>query len=721
MKLRLNCIKNIGNLMVRFLLEEYMFTKPEATTRLRELSEIITKSREAYFNLNQSDITDQEYDQNISEVTKILEKYPELGDEFKILNQVGVTPNSKFNKVKHLTPMYSLSNGFNDEDILNFLKQIRSFLDLPQSSNIDLVFEPKIDGLSLSLIYKKGNLFQALTRGDGQIGEDVTENARLIPDVPLSIPIEFETLEVRGEVYFPNSTFKELNQELIKSGIKAFSNPRNAASGTLRQFKFNKERNKNLCFFAYSVGNNPYQLADTQEMLLKMFNDLGFKTNDISKVFSSVEQLLKYYEEVFSMRSTLDYDIDGVVYKVNDLRLQERLGFRSSSPRWAIAHKFPAEMSITVIEDIEIQVGRTGTLSPVAKLKPVNIGGVIVTSSTLHNKDFISGFDNKGNKIRAGVDIRIGDWVTVYRAGDVIPKIKDVDVSKRNTNSEPFAFPHFCPSCNSEVEIDKEDSAIRCHNFQGCPAQIIAGLKHFVSKKAFNIDGLGGRIIEEFYQKGLIQQPADFFRLETKSNQGLNLIELLGKGWGEKSLKNLINSIDASRSIQLDRFLFSLGIRHIGENVSQIIAGYFGSWERFYSAVKIGISKDNEQVLSEIEGIGQLMVNSIMEFFSDHKETAKVEDLLNYIEIESFIKHNKIETAITNKKLVLTGTFKGFSRAELKSICEKNGAKVLTALSANVDFLVVGQSPGSKVKKASELGVKQIFEEEFKVLIDINI
>ena len=721
MKLRLNCIKNIGNLIVRFLLEEYMFTKPEATTRLRELSEIITKSREAYFNLNRSNITDQEYDQNIAEVTRILDKYPELADEFKILNQVGVTPNSKFNKVKHLTPMYSLSNAFNNEDILNFLKQIRSFLDLPQSSNIDLVFEPKIDGLSLSLIYKKGNLFQALTRGDGQIGEDVTENARLIPDVPLSIPIEFETLEVRGEVYFPNSTFKELNQKLIKSGIKAFSNPRNAASGTLRQFKFNKERNKNLCFFAYSVGNNPYQLADTQEMLLKMFNDLGFKTNDISKVFSSVEQLLKYYEEVFSMRSTLDYDIDGVVYKVNDLRLQERLGFRSSSPRWAIAHKFPAEMSITVIEDIEIQVGRTGTLSPVAKLKPVNIGGVIVTSSTLHNKDFISGFDNKGNKIRDGVDIRIGDWVTVYRAGDVIPKIKDVDVSKRNTNSEPFAFPHFCPSCNSEVEIDKEDSAIRCHNFQGCPAQIIAGLKHFVSKKAFNIDGLGGRIIEEFYQKGLIQQPADFFRLETKSNQGLNLIELLGKGWGEKSLKNLINSIDASRSIQLDRFLFSLGIRHIGENVSQIIAGYFGSWERFYSAVKIGISKDNDQVLSEIEGIGQLMVNSIMEFFSDHKETAKVEDLLNYIEIESFIKHNKIETAITNKKLVLTGTFKGFSRAELKSICEKNGAKVLTALSANVDFLVVGQSPGSKVKKASELGVKQIFEEEFKVLIDINI
>ena len=698
-----------------------MFTKPEATTRLRELSEIITKSREAYFNLNQSDITDQEYDQNISEVTKILEKYPELEDEFKILNQVGVTPNSKFNKVKHLTPMYSLSNGFNDEDILNFLKQIRSFLDLPQSSNIDLVFEPKIDGLSLSLIYKKGSLFQALTRGDGQIGEDVTENARLIPDVPLSIPIELETLEVRGEVYFPNSTFKELNQELIKSGIKAFSNPRNAASGTLRQFKFNKERNKNLCFFAYSVGNNPYQLADTQEMLLKMFNDLGFKTNDISKVFNNVEQLLKYYEEVFSMRPTLDYDIDGIVYKVNDLRLQERLGFRSSSPRWAIAHKFPAEMSITVIENIEIQVGRTGTLSPVAKLKPVNIGGVIVTSATLHNKDFISGFDNKGHKIRAGVDIRKGDWVTVYRAGDVIPKIKDVDVSKRNANSEPFAFPHFCPSCNSEVKIDNGDSAIRCHNFQGCPAQIIAGLKHFVSKKAFNIDGLGGRIIEEFYQKGLIQQPADFFRLETKSNKGLNLIEILGKGWGEKSLKNLINSIDASRSIQLDRFLFSLGIRHIGENVSQIIAGYFGSWERFYSAIKIGISKDNEQVLSEIEGIGQLMVNSIMEFFSDHKETAKVEDLLNYIEIESFIKHNKIETAITNKKLVLTGTFKGFSRAELKSICEKNGAKVLTALSTNVDLLVVGQSPGSKVKKASELGVKQIFEEEFKVLIDINI
>ncbi len=701
--------------------EGYMFTKSEAIARLRELSEIITKSREAYFNLNRSDITDQEYDQNISEVTKILEKYPELEDEGKILNLVGITPNSRFKKVKHHTPMYSLSNGFNDEDILNFLKQIRSFLDLPKKKNIDLVFEPKIDGLSLSLIYKKGTLFQALTRGDGQIGEDVTENARLISDVPLSIPIESETLEVRGEVYFPNSTFKKLNQELKKTGIKAFSNPRNAASGTLRQFKSNKERNKNLCFFAYAVGNDPYKLADTQEMLLKIFNDLGFKTNNISRVFTNVEQLLKYYEKVFSIRSSLDYDIDGIVYKVNDLRLQQRLGFRSSSPRWAIAHKFPSEMSITVIEDIEIQIGRTGTLSPVAKLKPVNIGGVVVTSATLHNKDFIRGFDNKGNKIRAGVDIRRGDWVTVYRAGDVIPKIKDVDISKRNANSEPFAFPHFCPSCNSRVEVDIRDSAIRCHNFQGCSAQIMAGLKHFVSKKAFNIDGLGERIIEEFYQKGLIKQPADFFRLETKSNDGLDLIDFLGKGWGKKSLKNLFNSIDAARSIQLDRFIFSLGIRHIGENASQIIAGYFGSWEKFYNAIQIGISKDDEQLLSEIEGIGPLMVISLIEFFADDKERGKIENLLNYIKIESFIKHNKTETAITNKKLVLTGTFMGFSRAELKSICEKNGAKVLTTLSRNVDLLLVGQSPGSKVKKANELGIKQIYEEEFKVLIDINI
>ncbi len=697
-----------------------MFTKSEAISRLRELSEIITEAREAYFNLNQSDVTDQEYDQKISEATKIIAKYPELEDEFKILNQIGAMPSSKFKKVKHLTPMYSLSNGFNNEDIFNFLKQIRSFLDLPESKNIDLVFEPKIDGLSLSLIYKNGTLFQALTRGDGQIGEDVTENARLIPDIPLSIPIEFDTLEVRGEVYFPNSTFKELNEELKKKGIKAFSNPRNAASGTLRQFKSNKERNKNLCFFAYSVGDEPYKLADTQEMLLKNFNDLGFKTNNISRVFCNVEQLLIYFEEVFYMRPSLNYDIDGIVYKVNDFRLQERLGFRSSSPRWAIAHKFPAEMSITVIEDIEIQIGRTGTLSPVAKLKPVNIGGVIVSSATLHNKDFIRGYDNKGKKIRAGVDIRIGDWVTVYRAGDVIPKIKDVDVSKRSAISEPFMFPHFCPSCDSKVEVDKADSAIRCHNFQSCEAQIIAGLKHFVAKKAFNIDGLGGRIIEEFYQKGLIQQPVDFFRLETKSNHGLDLIECLGKGWGEKSLKNLFNSINVARSVKLDRFLFSLGIRHIGENASQIIASYFGSWRKFYNAIRITISKNDGQLLYEIEGIGQLMVISLMEFFSDQKEREKVEDLLNYVNIESFIKQNKIETAITNKKLVLTGTFKGFSRAELKSICERNGAKVLTALSNNVDYLVVGKSPGSKIKKADQLGVKQIFEEEFKALINTN-
>ena len=630
-------------------------------------------------------------------------------------------PNSKFKKVKHLTPMYSLSNAFSDEDIYNFLKQIRSFLDLSESKSIDLAFEPKIDGLSLSLIYKNGTLFQALTRGDGLIGEDVTENARLIPDVPLSIPVKIDTLEIRGEVYFPNSTFSELNEELKRRGGKTFSNPRNAASGTLRQFKSNKNRNKNLCFFAYSVGNAPYHLADSQAMLLKTFNDLGFKTNDISNVFTSIEKLLQYYKKVFSMRAELDYDIDGIVYKVNDFRLQQRLGFRSSSPRWAIAHKFPAEMSITIIEDIEIQIGRTGTLSPVAKLKPVNIGGVIVSSATLHNRDFIRGLDNKGNKIRDGADIRKGDWVTVYRAGDVIPKIKDVDISKRNSTSESFLFPDLCPSCGVDVKIDKTDSAIRCYNFQHCEAQVIARLKHFVSKKAFNIDGLGERIIEEFYQKDLIQHPADFFRLESKSKHGLNLIEFLGKGWGEKSLKNLFYSIEKAKLIKLDRFLFSLGIRHIGENASQILASYFGSWDNFYHAIQAGISKNDRHFLFEIEGIGQLMVTSLVGFFSDFKEREKLEDLLNYVKIENFIKLSKIETAITNKKLVLTGTFNAFSRAELKSICERAGAKVLTSVSNNVDFLVVGQAPGSKVKKAGELGIKQVNEEEFKVLIDYNL
>ena len=698
-----------------------MLTKSKAISRLQELSEIITKSREAYFNLNQSDITDQEYDLNISEFEKLLSIYPELEDQYSILDKVGVTPNSRFKKVKHLTPMYSLSNAFNNEDIFNFLKQIRSFLDLSESENIDLVFEPKIDGLSLSLIYKNGILCQALTRGDGHIGEDVTENARLIPDVPISIPIKIDTLEIRGEVYFPNSTFSELNEELEKTGSKTFSNPRNAASGTLRQFKSNKNRNKNLCFFAYSVGSATHKLADSQAMLLKVFNDIGFKTNDISKVFTSVEELLQYYEKVFSMRTELDYDIDGIVYKVNNFSLQQRLGFRSSSPRWAIAHKFPAELSITIIEDIEIQIGRTGTLSPVAKLKPVNIGGVIVSSATLHNRDFIRGLDNKGNKIRDGADIRKGDWVTVYRAGDVIPKIKDVDISKRNLTSKPFVFPDFCPSCGAEVKVDKTDSAIRCYNFQNCDAQVIAGLKHFVSKKAFNIDGLGGRIIEEFYQKNLIQQPADFFRLEAKSKNKLNLIEFLGKGWGEKSLQNLFHSIEKAKLINLDRFLFSLGIRHIGENASQILAGYFGSWDDFYNAIKAGIAKNDGQFLFEIEGIGQLMVTSLIGFFSDFKEREKLEDLLNYVKIEKFIKLSKVETAITDKKLVLTGTFNAFSRAELKSICERSGAKVLTSVSNNVDFLVVGQAPGSKVKKAGELGIKQVNEEEFKVLIDYNL
>ena len=687
-----------------------MLTKSKAISRLQELSEIITKSREAYFNLNQSDITDQEYDQNISEFQKLLSIYPELEDQYSILDQVGVTPNSRFKKVKHLTPMYSLSNAFNNEDIFNFLKQIRSFLDLSESDNIDLVFEPKIDGLSLSLIYKNGILFQALTRGDGHIGEDVTENARLIPDVPRSIPIKIDTLEIRGEVYFPNSTFSELNEELEKSGGKTFSNPRNAASGTLRQFKSNKNRNKNLCFFAYSVGNTTHQLADSQAMLLKVFNDIGFKTNEISKVFSNVEELLQYYEKVFSMRTELDYDIDGIVYKVNNFSLQQRLGFRSSSPRWAIAHKFPAELSITIIEDIEIQIGRTGTLSPVAKLKPVNIGGVIVSSATLHNRDFIRGLDNKGNKIRDGADIRKGDWVTVYRAGDVIPKIKDVDISKRNLTSKSFVFPVFCPSCGAEVKVDKTDSAIRCYNFQNCDAQVIAGLKHFVSKKAFNIDGLGGRIIEEFYQKNLIQQPADFFRLEAKSKNKLNLIEFLGKGWGEKSLQNLFRSIEKAKLINLDRFLFSLGIREVGEATAQTLATNFGTLDAVISA-------SSEQLL-EIEDVGPIVAGHIVDFFRNPDNLSIVDALVNSGVQWKDIDQTAQALPLKGQTWVLTGTLETMSRAEAKDRLQQFGAKVAGSVSSKTYAVVAGPGAGSKLKKAQALDIQVLTEESLIDFLD---
>ncbi len=700
------------------VLEDLELSENKTLERFKKLKNEIIKARENYFNKNISEITDQEYDRLIVEYNNLLNSNTSLRSKDDLTKKVGAFPQSKFKKIKHRTPMYSLSNGFSNDDILVFLKQVKSFLDLPENENIEIVFEPKIDGLSLALTYEKGILVQALTRGDGVVGEDVLSNARLISDIPKKISCDFQMLEVKGEVYLSNSKFRDLNAEQEKKGEKTFSNPRNVASGTIRQFKTNVQRNELLSFFAYSIGQSSIKVSTTQFELLKKLSNLGFETNPLSKVFHTPNELFAYYEKVFSERALLDYDIDGIVYKINDLNFQSRLGFRSASPRWAIAHKFPSEVSVTKINDIEIQIGRTGALSPVAKLQPVNVGGVIVSSSTLHNRDFIRGIDNKGSLIRAGADIRVGDWVTIYRAGDVIPKIKNVDISKRKKDSVPYVFPIICPSCGEKVSIEENDSTLRCPAFDTCEAQVIAQLKHFVSKKALNIDGLGERIIETLLKMGLVSEPADFFKIKEKLSSQSDIESKLGKGWGKKSVEKLLSSIEARRVVKLDKFIFALGIRHIGETVSATLAKYYETWKKFeIEMFQIDQKNSLKSSLSEIEGIGPLMVKSLFEYFRNEKTVEKLRNLINQIEITNINYLPNVKSAVTNVKLVFTGTFKNASRAEMKEIAEKNGAKVLTALSRSVEFLVVGESPGSKLKKASDLGVKVMSEEEFLDLV----
>ncbi len=692
--------------------------KNKTPENLKKLEKEIIRARDSYFNENISEISDQAYDRLIVEYHDLLESTPFLRSKSDLTKQVGAFPQSKFKKVQHRTQMYSLSNAFSSNDILLFLKQVKSFLDLPENQEIEIVFEPKIDGLSLALTYENGLLVQALTRGDGVVGEDVLSNASLIPEIPKKISCDDNLLEVKGEVYLSNSKFRDLNDEQQKKGEKIFSNPRNAASGTIRQFKANVQRNELLSFFAYSVGQSSKKVSNTQFELLTQLSALGFQTNPLSKVFYAPRELFAYYEKIFSERALLDYDIDGIVYKINDLSFQTRLGFRAASPRWAIAHKFPSELSVTKINDIEIQIGRTGALSPVAKLEPVNVGGVIVSSATLHNRDFIKGTDSKGKLIRSGADIRVGDWVTIYRAGDVIPKIKNVDLSKRIKDSIPYVFPTICPACGAKVSFEEGDSTVRCPEFYKCEAQIISQLKHFVSKRALNIEGLGERIVEHLLKIGLVTEPADFFTLKYKLSNESDIENILGKGWGEKSVEKLLSSIESRRIVKLDKFLFALGIRHIGETVSTILAKYYESWEQFEIEILQIVDKSSHSTsLSQIEGIGPLMVNSLVEYFKNKKATAKIRNLLMQIEIINATSENKIDSMLTKIKLVFTGTFKNASRAEMKEIAEKNGAKVLTALSKSVEMLVVGEAPGSKLKKACDLGIKIISEEEFLSLV----
>ena len=671
-----------------------------------------------YFQNDDPLLSDSEYDSLIKRYKEFKKEYPSLfSNNDKTLN-VGTVALSSFNKVEHSKPLLSLANAFNSSDVKNFDESIKRFLGMDLSSDIEYVAEPKIDGLSLSIRYEKGNLILASTRGDGKIGEDVTHNAKTISEIPHYISSAPDILEVRGEVYILKSDFEKLNQYQQLQNQKTFANPRNAAAGSLRQLDSNITKKRPLKFFAYTLGeisNNPVY---NQKDLIDLLKKYGFKTTQDFYLCKNFNELNRVYLNFNQIKANLDYDVDGLVYKVNDFKLQKRLGARSSSPRWAIAHKFKPLESFTKILSIEIQVGRTGTLSPVAKLEPVEIGGVIVSSATLHNEDFIKGFDNNGNKIRGGVDIRVGDLVSVYRAGDVIPKIKSVSLSERSINSKEYIFPKFCPDCGNEVKKEKNESSIRCHAGLSCKSQVIERLKHFVSKQAFSIEGFAEKQLLQLYDLDWIKSPTDIFYLETKHGHNSKIPLKNLDNWGEKSADNLFKAIEKSKKIPLNKFIFSLGIRYVGEVVASMLAKYYIEWDIFYDKMK-NLSQKNNSALDElvnIDGIGLKSVHELKLFFSNKVSLEITLELPKLIEIEKYQQKN-ISSPISDMSLVFTGTLETMSRSEAKSIAENMGAKVSSTISSNTNLLISGISSGSKLNRARDKGIKVITENEWLELI----
>jgi len=696
-------------------------TEAEAAQELAELAEKLGAANLAYHRDDAPEISDSAYDALKARNAALEARFPTLKRADSPSEQVGAPLAEGFGKVRHAVRMLSLSNAFDDEDITDFDARIRRYLNLADDAPITYTAEPKIDGLSLSLRYENGTLVQAATRGDGSEGENVTENARTIADIPQKIEGAPELLEVRGEVFMSHADFEALNTRHAARGGKTFANPRNAAAGSLRQLDPEITRARPLSFFAYAWGALSAPLADTQSGAIARLAAMGFRTNPLTKRCDGPMELLAHYGEIEQQRATLGYDIDGVVYKVDDLALQGRLGFRSTTPRWAIAHKFPAELAWTRLDSIDIQVGRTGALSPVARLSPVTVGGVVVSNATLHNEDYIAGMDSTGAPIRDGRDIRIGDWVQVYRAGDVIPKIKDVDLSQRPEDSAAYHFPETCPECESEAIREPGDSVRRCTGGMACPAQAIEKLKHFVGRTAFDIDGLGARQIEMFFhdESLSIREPADIFTLEARDAN--NLAKLRNRDrFGEKSTANLFAAIDEKRHIPLARLIFALGIRHVGENAANLLANHYCSWTAFAAAldqIEIGAGSEWEE-LTSIDGVGAVMATSLVTAFRQEAERAVIDRLVAELDIQDAEARNTGGSPVAGLTVVFTGTLEKMTRAEAKARAEALGAKVAGSVSAKTDLVIAGPGAGSKAKKAEDLGVELIDEDAWLALID---
>ena len=692
-------------------------TEEAAKQELARLAERLHAANTAYHTDDAPEISDAEYDALKRRNAAIEARFPDLKRSDSPSDQVGAAPAEGFSKVTHAVAMLSLGNAFSDEDVTEFDGRVRKYLGIAADAPLAYTAEPKIDGLSLSLRYEQGQLVQAATRGDGAVGENVTANARTIADIPQTLNGAPDLLEVRGEVYMSHSDFEALNTRQADTGQKTFANPRNAAAGSLRQLDAAITRARPLRFFAYAWGALSDPLADTQHGAIARLATLGFQTNPLTALCESPEAMITHYRDIEAQRATLGYDIDGVVYKVNNLELQGRLGFRSTTPRWAIAHKFPAELAWTRLEAIDIQVGRTGALSPVARLAPVTVGGVVVSNATLHNEDYIAGRDNKGETIRDGKDIRVGDWVQVYRAGDVIPKVADVDLSRRPDDAQPYRMPERCPECDSLAIREPGDAVRRCTGGLICPAQAVEKLKHFVSRAAFDIEGLGAKQVEQFYSDGWIAEPADIFTLRDRYGSGLQQLKNR-EGWGDKSAANLFDAIDDKRRIGLARLIFGLGIRHVGEAAANLLAVHYGTWDAFSTAMRAAEEGNPawEDLLS-IDGVGGVMARALATTFNQEAEIASIDRRAAHLDIEEAARPDTEGSPVAGKTVVFTGTLEKMTRAEAKARAEALGAKVSGSVSAKTDLLVAGPGAGSKAKKAADLGIETLDEDGWLDLI----
>ncbi|SLN42373.1 DNA ligase [Roseivivax jejudonensis] len=689
-----------------------------AREELARLADLLAEADVAYHVRDDPDLTDAEYDRLKRRNAEIEARYPHLKRADSPSESVGAAPADGFDKVTHSQRMLSLGNAFDADEVTEFDARIRRYLGFGAEDRLIYTAEPKIDGLSLSLRYEGGRLVQAATRGDGTVGENVTANARTIDDIPERIEGAPEILEVRGEVYMSHADFAALNERQEEKGGKTFANPRNAAAGSLRQLDVAITRDRPLRYFAYGWGTLSGPLAETQKDAIDRLAEFGFATNPLTTRCDGPEEMLAHYARIEAERADLGYDIDGVVYKVDDLGLQKRLGYRSTTPRWAIAHKFPAELAWTRLERIEIQVGRTGALSPVARLTPVTVGGVVVSNATLHNEDYIAGRDANGDPIRNGRDIREGDLVQVYRAGDVIPKIADVDLSQRPAGAEPYAFPQTCPECGSDAIREEGDAVRRCSGGLICPAQAVEKLKHFVSRAAFDIEGLGAKQVEQFYRDEWIAEPADIFELGARFGQGMQQLKNR-EGWGEKSAANLFAAIDERRRIPLGRLIFALGIRHVGEVASNLLARHYGTWEAFDSAMREAASLEGPawEELVGIDGVGRVMAESLVTTVNQEAERASIERLVAHLDVEPASRPQTEGSPVAGKTVVFTGTLERMTRAEAKARAEALGAKVSGSVSAKTDIVVAGPGAGSKEKKARDLGVEILDEDGWLDLV----